>query len=126
MKKLAQFMVLILVLWFSHEVKAQCNTNITICTPGVAGPFNFAPASNNPSSCLHFINGTGANRYAYIILYITQSGDLNLLINGNSNSGFIDVSIFDITGANNPCGSLGTGRSEERRVGKECRGGETL
>jgi len=109
MKKLAQFMVLILVLWFSHEVKAQCNTNITICTPGVAGPFNFVPASNNPSSCLHFINGTGANRYAYIILYITQSGDLNLLIDGNNNSGFIDVSIFDITGQANPCASLGSG-----------------
>src|SRR5690554_3446073 len=109
MKKLAQFMVLILVLWFSHEVKAQCNTNITICTPGVAGPFNFAPASNNPSSCLLFINGTGANRYAYIILYITQSGDLNLLIDGNNNSGFIDVSIFDITGQANPCASLGSG-----------------
>ncbi|WP_417265149.1 hypothetical protein [Brumimicrobium sp.] len=58
----------------------------------MAGPFNFAPASNNPSSCLDFTNGSGSNNYAYIILYITQSGDLNLLIDGNNNSGFIDGS----------------------------------
>nr|WP_299203620.1 hypothetical protein [uncultured Brumimicrobium sp.] len=92
MKKLAQFFVLIILIWFPQEVIAQCNTNITICTPGVAGPFNFAPASNNPSSCLDFTNGSGSNNYAYIILYITQSGDLNLLIDGNNNSGFIDGS----------------------------------
>lgn len=107
--KLQLLLTLLLTLFFNNEIKAQCNTNITICTPGQAGPFSFAPASNNPTDCLDFTNGSGASRYAYIILYITQSGDLNLLINGNSNNGYIDVSIYDITGASNPCASLGTG-----------------
>lgn len=86
-----------------------CNTNISICSNGAAaGPFFFAPASNNPSSCLDFFNGQAAPNYAYIILYITTSGNLNLLIQGNSGSGFLDVSIFDITNQPDPCSSLGT------------------
>ena len=86
---------------------SQCNTNTTICTPGVAGPFNFIPGSPNPSSCLDFTNGLAAPNYAYIILYITVGGDLNLLINGDQNNGFLDVAIFDITTAIDPCASLG-------------------
>ena len=83
----------------------QCNTNISICTPGVTQSFSFNPPSSNPSTCLDFTNGNSAN-YAYIILYITQSGPLNLLIDGASTTGCIDVSIFDITGQADPCASL--------------------
>ncbi|MDG1775972.1 MAG: hypothetical protein P8H33_01145, partial [Crocinitomicaceae bacterium] len=85
----------------------QCNTNTSICTPGVAGPFNFINASANPSSCLDF-QVAGPN-YAYIILYITTGGDLNLLLDGDQTSGFLDVSIFDITNAADPCTALSTG-----------------
>lgn len=88
---------------------AGCNTNISICTPGVAGPFTFASASANPSSCLDFENGQSAPNYGYIILYITQTGYLNLLINANTTTGFLDVSVFDITNQSNPCASLATG-----------------
>jgi hypothetical protein len=49
--------------------QSGCNTNITICDNGsLAGPFNFASASNNPSSCLDFTNGSVAPTYAYIVL----------------------------------------------------------
>jgi len=85
---------------------SQCNTNVTICTPGVAGPFNFAAGSPNPSSCLDYWNGQAAPTYAYIVLYITQSGNLNLLINGDQAVGCLDVAIFDVTGQANPCASL--------------------
>ena len=54
-----------------------CNTNVTICTPGVAGPFTFNTPGPSVSTCLDFI---GPN-YAYIVLYITQSGPLEILIN---------------------------------------------
>lgn len=86
-----------------------CNTNISICTPGTAGPFTFAPASPDPSSCLDYWNGQSSPNYGYIVLYITQAGYLNLLINANTTSGFLDVAIFDITGQSNPCASLGLG-----------------
>lgn len=89
----------------TFNANSQCNTNISICTPGITAPFSFNPPSSNPSTCLDFTNGNGAN-YAYITLYITQSGPLNLLINGASTSGCIDVSIFDITGQADPCASL--------------------
>ncbi len=99
---------ILLLILISFSVQSQCNTNTTICTPGVAGPFNFIPASSNPSSCLDFTNGQAAPNYAYIILYITQGGDLNLLIEGDQATGYLDVSIFDITGETDPCGSLST------------------
>ncbi|MGV6861080.1 MAG: PKD domain-containing protein [Putridiphycobacter sp.] len=102
---------------------AQCNTNITICeNNSLAGPFTFSPASSNPSSCLDFINGQTSADYAYIILYITQSGDLNLLIDGNSTSGCLDVSIFDITGQSDPCSSLGTGTEIGCNYASNCDG----
>jgi gliding motility-associated-like protein len=90
--------------------RAQCNLNVSICQQNaLAGPFGFAPASNNPSTCLDFINGQNANNYAYIVLYITQGGVLNLLINGNNTgpgAGCLDVSIFNITNLSNPCAQL--------------------
>src|SRR5690554_1459680 len=106
MRTLTRLFILISIIIISNTVKSQCNTNTTICSVGTAGPFSFIPASSNPSFCLDFYNGVNSSNYAYIILYITQSGNLNLLINGNSNSGYIDVSLFDITGQTNPCTSL--------------------
>ena len=85
---------------------AQCNTDVTICESGVAGPFDFIPASEAVGSCQDFINGTGAANYAYITLYITESGPLSLLIEGNNGTGFIDVSIFNIPSGVDPCDAI--------------------
>jgi gliding motility-associated-like protein len=76
-----------------------CNTDITICTPGVAGPFGFSTPGNPVGSCLDWIGLT----YAYIILYITESGPLQLLIDGDATTGFLDVAIFNIQDGQNPC-----------------------
>lgn len=76
-----------------------CNTDITICTPGVAGPFAFNTPGAPVSSCLDFIGPD----YAYIVLYITASGPLELLIDGDAATGFLDVAIFDVPPATDPC-----------------------
>lgn len=108
MKKI--YLLLVLFVTSSFNILGQCNTNTTICTPGIAGPFSFQNASNNPSTCLDFINGANTPNYAYIILYITQGGTLNLLINGNNTGPFsnscLDVALFDITNTIDPCASL--------------------
>ena len=79
-----------------------CNTDVTICTPGIAGPFGFNTPGPPVSSCLDFFGPD----YAYIILYITSSGPLDLLIDGDAATGFLDVAIFDVTGSIDPCGAI--------------------
>lgn len=78
-----------------------CNTDITICTPGTAGPFAFNTPGPPVSSCLDFIGPD----YAYIVLYITSSGPLQLLIDGDAATGFLDVAIFDVP-AGDPCNAI--------------------
>lgn len=85
-----------------------CNTDVTICTPGVAGPFNFAATSGPPTDYAMPIGcstGVGApnNEFAFITLYITTSGPLNLLIQGNTGTGFLDVIIYNIPPGVAPC-----------------------
>jgi len=79
-----------------------CNVNSSICTPGVAGPFTFTSPGPPVSSCLDWIGNTTA----YIMLHITQTGNLNMLINGNSNFGFLDVAFFNIPQGQNPCTAI--------------------
>lgn len=79
-----------------------CNTNTSICSAGVAGPFTFTSPGVPVSSCLEF---WGPNM-AYIVLYITQSGPLNMLINGNSNFGYLDVAVFNVPQGQNPCTAI--------------------
>lgn len=91
-----------------NELYSQCNVNTTVCsvTGNTAGPFTFQNPSGNPSTCLDFINGNTSN-YAYIVLYITQTGNLDLLIQGNNaGTGCLDVAIFNITGQTDPCSSM--------------------
>ncbi len=76
-----------------------CNTDVTICTPGVAGPFGFSTPGNPVSTCLDWIGGS----FGYVVLYITQSGPLELLIEGDATTGFLDVAIFDIPPGQDPC-----------------------
>ncbi|PHR48156.1 MAG: hypothetical protein COA32_06440, partial [Fluviicola sp.] len=110
--KLFKKLILLITLFFGFSTYyySQCNTNTTICdNNSLAGPFNFQPASANPSSCLDYWNGQGSANYAYIILYITQGGDLNLLVDANTGGGFLDVAVFDITNQGDPCSSIGVG-----------------
>jgi len=120
--KFFEKLVLILLVFNTSIAIAQCDTDISICTPGVAGPFNFSTPSVNPSSCLDYWNGDAAPNYAYIILYITSSGPLNLLIDGDLTTGCLDVAIFDITGQADPCGSLGLGTELSCNYASNCDG----
>lgn len=97
---------LLLLLTFSISSKntasAQCNTNTSICAPGTAGPFTFVNPGPVVSTCLDF---WGPNM-GYIILHITSSGPLNMLINGNSSYGFLDVAVFNIPNGQSPCTAI--------------------
>ncbi len=86
----------------THTANAQCNTNTSICTPGTAGPFNFVSPGPGVSTCLDWI---GPNT-GYIILHITSSGPLNMLIDGNSSTGFLDVAVFNIPNGQAPCTAI--------------------
>ncbi|MFN3917257.1 MAG: PKD domain-containing protein [Flavobacteriales bacterium] len=91
--------VLLIVFSITVNASAQCNTNTSICSQGTAGPFGFVPPGPPVGTCLDWI---GPN-IGYIILYVTQSGPLNLLIDGNSAFGCLDVAIFNIPQGVNPC-----------------------
>jgi len=103
-----------LLLLTSSFIYSQCNIQASICSPGTAGPFNFIPTSGTyaggsfaNAGCL---TGAGGNQaYGFITLYITQSGPLNLLINGNATTGFIDVAIFNIPPGQDPCVAIQNG-----------------
>lgn len=82
-----------------QKAQAQCNTNISICSQGTAGPYSFWQPGPSVSTCLDFIGPS----YAYITLYITQSGPLELLIDGDASNGFLDVAIFDVPQGMDPC-----------------------
>lgn len=87
-------------------VPLACNTDVSICTPGVAGPFGFqqtAPSSFH-QGCLN--QAPGNHEYGFILLNITQAGNLNLLVDGNSNSGYIDVAVFNIPPGQAPCTAI--------------------
>ncbi|PCI94609.1 MAG: hypothetical protein COB15_13900 [Flavobacteriales bacterium] len=83
----------------SYNLIAQCHTNTNICASGTSGPFTFSTPGPSVSSCLDFW-GPG---YAYISLYITQSGPLEMLIDGDASSGYLDVAIFNIPSGIDPC-----------------------
>lgn len=91
------------------ELRAQCNSNVSICTQGVAGPFNFdqttpGPPTDyaNPTLCSTGLFGNPSG-FGFIVLHITQSGPLNLLVDGNATTGFIDVVVYDIPNGMDPC-----------------------
>jgi hypothetical protein len=107
------FLILFLI---THVAFSQCNIQASICTSGTAGPFNFTPTGGAYAGG-SFVNagcatGAGGNHaYGFITLYITQSGPLNLLINGNSNNGFIDVAVFNIPAGQDPCVAIQNGNN---------------
>ena len=98
-KQMKHITMLALSLLISVSSWSQCITTNSICTPGTAGPFNFVTPGPAVGSCLNWI---GPNT-GYIVLYITSTGPLNLLINGNAATGFLDVAIFDVPLGIDPC-----------------------
>jgi hypothetical protein len=111
MRKILTSILILLSITFTHS---QCNIQASICQPGIAGPFNFV-ATGGPYAGGSFANAgcqTGANgihNYGFITLNITQSGPLNLLINGNLTSGFIDVAVFNVPLGQDPCIAIQNG-----------------
>lgn len=93
-------LITIIFLFCGFILNSQCNTNNTICQSGTAGPFNFGTGSGPVSTCLDWM---GTSQFGYIVLYITQSGPLNLLINGNATTGFLDVAVFNVPPGVSPC-----------------------
>lgn len=86
----------------AYPVFSQCNTNTSICSGGNAGPFTFVNPGTPVSTCLDFIGPS----VGYIILNISTSGNLNMLIQGNNNSGFLDVAVFNIPPGAAPCTAI--------------------
>lgn len=86
-----------------------CNPAASICTPGIAGPFNFDQSTPGPPT--DFANPVGCstglfgnpNGFGFIILNITGSGPLNLNVDGSASSGFIDVVVYNVPPGVAPC-----------------------
>jgi trimeric autotransporter adhesin len=89
---------------------AQCNTNTSVCDLSTSPTFNFVTPGPQVSTCLDF---WGPN-VGYIILYISQGGNLNMLINGNASTGFLDVAVFNIPPGQNPCTAI---QSNSNQIG---------
>lgn len=100
------FRIIFVITLIFNNVKvgySQCNTNISICQQGVAGPFGFGQGGQQVSTCLDWLP---TSQFTYIVLYVTQSGPLNLLIQGNGGTGFLDVAIFNIPPNTPPCNAI--------------------
>ncbi|MES2588393.1 MAG: gliding motility-associated C-terminal domain-containing protein [Bacteroidota bacterium] len=89
-----------------------CNSDVSVCTSGEAGPFifdqnTFGPPADfaDPQECSTGSFGNDAG-FGFILLQITESGALNLLIDGNSNSGYVDVIVYNIPNGINPCDAV--------------------
>jgi hypothetical protein len=76
-----------------------CNTDVILCQ-NTGGPFFFGPPGNPVSSCLDYLN---ISQFAYIMVNITTTGFLNLLIEGNATTGFLDVAVFNIPNGVDAC-----------------------
>lgn len=104
MKNFKRFFAAAAVTGFvSASVFGQCNTNYSACVNGSTTPaYPFVSSGPPVSSCLDWF---GPNT-AYISMNITTSGYLNMLIDGNASSGFLDVAVFNIPAGQAPCTAI--------------------
>ena len=104
--------IFIVFLLFGSKVSfAQCNPNVILCASGVSPNYTFINTNGpgttyaNPVGC-----STGlfapTNQFAFITLYITQSGNLNMLIDGSANTGYLDVIVYNIPSGQSPCAAV--------------------
>lgn len=111
---MCKYLISILFILVNYVGITQCNIQASICQQGTAGPFNFTTTSGQYAGG-SFANAgcatgnSGNHAYGFITLYITQSGPLNLLIDGNSTAGYIDVAIFNIPQGESPCNAIQNG-----------------
>jgi gliding motility-associated-like protein len=87
-----------------------CGVDATICGDLFGGPFNFRPSTNGPIRGNEIASEAGCNTglggnhiYGWIMLYIEESGPLNMLINGNLTSGYLDVIGYIVPPGEDPC-----------------------
>ncbi|SHJ79068.1 T9SS type B sorting domain-containing protein [Flavobacterium haoranii] len=99
-------LVLILV---TTITKAQCTTNVVACDLSTNPTFSFVTQSPASTSCLDLLPG---NTVAYITTYVAQSGFLNMLINGNASTGFLDVAVFNVPSGMSPCAAIQNSANE--------------
>jgi len=99
MKNCKNLWLVVLFVVFCLNARSQCNTNTSICTPGIAGPFSFNVPGTPVSTCLDFIGPS----VSYITLHITTGGALEMLIDADAISGFIDVAVFNVPPGMDPC-----------------------
>lgn len=113
-KNMNKYLIALVFSFFTgYLLKAQvplCNTNVSICDPGVAGPFDFEVGVTANGAGFDFANGTCAtggggigDNFGFILLNITTSGNLNLLVDANTTNGYIDVIVFNIPIGQDPC-----------------------
>jgi len=114
--KFIYFVLFCLLFLNSKTLLSQCTTDNIICQPGTSPSLNFVAGQwpmTNPSSCLLFEDGTNGppvpSEFGYALVYISTSGLLNMVIEGSSNGGWLDVALFDVTGLADPCLGLGIG-----------------
>jgi gliding motility-associated-like protein len=106
------YFLLFIASFLSFTSLSQCNIQASICESGtMSQSFNFVSTSGAYAGGAFANAGcsTGAggqHRYGFITLYITESGLLNLLIDGDANSGFIDVAIFRVPSGISPCTAI--------------------
>src|SRR5690554_305249 len=101
-KKYLLFLLFFSGILFNVKLSAQCHVQASICQSGTAGPFIFSTPGSSVGTCLDWIGDSAA----YITLYITQGGPHNLLIDGDVNTGVLDVAIFNIPPGVAPCTSI--------------------
>lgn len=103
--------VFVFLISYSNFLFSQCNIEASVCQPGVSTSFSFIPTTG-PYAGGSFAPGTcstgsfGNHSYAFITLKISNTGPLNLLINGNLNTGWIDVILFNIPPGIDPCQAI--------------------
>jgi gliding motility-associated-like protein len=73
------------------------------CDLSSAPTFTFVNQSLATSSCLDLVPG---NTVAYITTYVTSDGNLNMLINGSSGSGYLDVAVYNVPSGLSPCDAI--------------------
>jgi len=110
------FLYVILLCVFPTFSHGQCNVQASLCTMGTSSPsYDFIGTNGGAYAGGAFVNAGcstgqfGNQSYGFIILYIDQGGLLNLLINANTSSGFIDVAIFNIPAGVAPCTAIQNG-----------------
>jgi gliding motility-associated-like protein len=128
MKKFIPLFTVIFLFTTYTSIYSQnlCNTDVSVCTAGVAGPFNFergvagssgagydfaVPVTTfpppfpffPPTVCEVGLVTTLGQNFGFILLNITTGGPLNLLVNGNNTTGFIDVIVYRIPAGQDPC-----------------------